>query len=272
MTKFRILSDIHIDVNKNMNFKLRKYKNHDFIDLIAGDICGNQNQAIEWLKNNIHGKCYFVEGNHIFYSHGGMTLQDRQNILKQAFENNDSIFFVENTCHEIDDNVYIIGATLWTDFSLFLTDTNQKYDLEDYMYFARYKMNDYRWGYYFDEKKCKSVNLLPEHLLHEFEKSFSFINEQVNKHPDSKIVILTHHAPSLKSVPKKYQHDIISCAYASNLENFIRDHDNIKLWVHGHCHEFKDYMIGNCRVVCNPYGYRQYGEETGYQKKFIVEI
>ena len=30
------------------------------------------------------------------------------------------------------------------------------------------------------------------------------------------------------------------------------------MWTHGHTHEDFDYMIGGCRVVCNPRGYSGY--------------
>jgi len=36
------------------------------------------------------------------------------------------------------------------------------------------------------------------------------------------------------------------------------DHPQIKLWTHGHTHHEFDYMIGECRVVCNPRGYHGY--------------
>lgn len=272
--KFRVISDVHIDINDRLTPKLYKHRSKNpVIDLIAGDISGYQDQAIAWLNKNIHHKGYFVEGNHIVYSDNDIrTLQKKQDVLRDAFRHNENIFYLENDCQEVADDVYIIGATLWTDFSLFLNNPGLNYDLDDYMWLCRCQMNDYRYGHYFDAKQNKNVNLLPEHTLREFEKSYMFIKDRVEKHRDSKIVILTHHAPSILSVPDKYKNSYISCAYASNLDEFIKSHENIKLWVHGHCHGFSDYMIGNCRVVCNPYGYRQYGEQTGYQRNFIVEI
>lgn len=272
MTKFRIISDVHIEINNRFCPNLSKSKTNDVIDLVAGDICGYQDKAIDWLNKNIHGTGYFIEGNHIVYSKRGDTLHERQDILRSAFKDNSRIHYIENECHQVNDDTYIIGATLWTDFALFLNKPGMTWDIEDFMYIAGQQMNDYQWGRYYDIDKNEKVMLKPEHTLREFEKSYSFIKEHVEKHKNSKIVILTHHAPSAKSIPSKYMDSYISCAYASNLEEFIKSHDNIKLWVHGHCHEFKDYMISQCRVVCNPYGYKQYGEKTGFKKNFIVEI
>jgi hypothetical protein len=44
-------------------------------------------------------------------------------------------------------------------------------------------------------------------------------------------------------------------AYSTDLDNWILDRRQIKLWTHGHTHESFDYMIGTTRVVCNPRGY-----------------
>ena len=38
------------------------------------------------------------------------------------------------------------------------------------------------------------------------------------------------------------------------------------LWIHGHIHESFDYDVGNCRVLCNPRGYLQYGHGLEYQR------
>ena len=64
-------------------------------------------------------------------------------------------------------------------------------------------------------------------------------------------------------------------AYHSDLTDIMLDHPQIKLWTHGHTHHTFDYMIGNCRVVCNPRGYEQTGgwsEDTGWNPNMIVEI
>jgi len=46
-------------------------------------------------------------------------------------------------------------------------------------------------------------------------------------------VVVTHHAPSLTSVPDHYKTDLITVGYASNLEGFIHRHQPT-LWLHGH--------------------------------------
>ena len=48
-------------------------------------------------------------------------------------------------------------------------------------------------------------------------------------------MIITHHAPSIKSINKMYSQSTRNQYYATNLDEFILD-KNPYLWVHGHCH------------------------------------
>jgi hypothetical protein len=43
--------------------------------------------------------------------------------------------------------------------------------------------------------------------------------------------------------------------YSSDMDEFIADHPQIRLWTHGHTHHVFDYVVGETRVVCNPRGY-----------------
>jgi hypothetical protein len=65
-----------------------------------------------------------------------------------------------------------------------------------------------------------------------------------------------HHAPTYQSVHPMYANDnLMNGMFYSELSEFILDHPQIKLWVHGHMHNKSDYMVGETRIVCNPRGY-----------------
>ncbi len=71
-------------------------------------------------------------------------------------------------------------------------------------------------------------------------------------------IVITHHAPSYRSIPKEFHNSVLNQFYASHLDHRIM-RSNIKLWIHGHMHEPVDCMIGEkCRVVSNPHGYFGY--------------
>ena len=125
--------------------------------------------------------------------------------------------------------IVFIGATLWTDFKLYGEDF-QIWDMQNAIKY----MNDYRYNHYENDEMIRLLR--PEDTLNMFNKSFEFIKNTVEKFKDKKIVVITHHAPSIKSIHSKYLNGYANACYASNLEQFILDNPNIKLWVHGHVH------------------------------------
>ena len=44
------------------------------------------------------------------------------------------------------------------------------------------------------------------------------------------------------------------------------------LWLHGHLHCCHDYRVGRCRVVANPMGYAEKGEQRDFRPAWCVEL
>lgn len=84
---------------------------------------------------------------------------------------------------------------------------------------------------------------------------------------DKKVIIMTHHSPSFKSVSPRFFGHPMNSAFHNNLDGFIKDNPNIKYWVHGHTHARLDYNIGETRVICNPLGYS--GENAFFEPVYI---
>ena len=98
-----------------------------------------------------------------------------------------------------------------------------------------------------------------------------FYGNKDNK--DKKIVVIGHHTPSHTSCHPRYKDDqVMNGGYHSDLSEFILDRPGIKLWTHGHTHEVFDYMIGSCRVVCNPRGYICHEEIADNFQLKVVEV
>lgn len=157
-------------------------------------------------------------------------------------------------------NVTFLGCTLWSDFKLL----NNR-DIA--MSAAQSTMNDYRlimMGP--DGKKLKPLDT---ELLHI--KSRKWLEERLEGVPaQNKIVVVTHNAPSRRSIPEQYRHDPVTAAFATDMEAFVADL-RIDLWVHGHLHHASDYTIGNTRVVCNPRGYPDQAYD-GFQPGLVIEL
>ncbi|MCU0545370.1 MAG: hypothetical protein MUE44_24895 [Oscillatoriaceae cyanobacterium Prado104] len=78
------------------------------------------------------------------------------------------------------------------------------------------------------------------------------------------------HAPSKKSIMPPFDRDILSAAYASNLDDFVAK-SGAQLWIHGHTHTQFDYTIDATRVICNPRGYPDEPNER-FNPQLVVEI
>lgn len=255
--KIRILSDLHLDFNNKYPLEL---ENKDIFTVIAGDLSGYSNYRDEWLRNNIHNGV-FVEGNHIFYNDEKKTLQKLYSELQEKYPLTSSISFLQNQ-YKIVNNIVFVGCTLWTDCRLY----GKKYILD-----LPKRMNDYRYGLYDSEDGNDRV-FTPEDSINEFNKSLKYIEEISDKYSNYKIVVVTHHCPSIRCISKQYRTSDCNQAYASNLESFIYNHNNIVLWVCGHSHNSCDFKIDGCRVIMNCRGYVSYNEDINFDKNKIIYI
>lgn len=266
--ELRIISDLHLDVNSNFRLQLR---NKEKFTIICGDVSGYYEKTSKWIRKNIK-KGLFVAGNHIVYNESSHSIQHIIATYERNYPLTADISFLNNTFKIIDDIVFV-GGTLWTDYRLY--GDNQQ---DTYMWFATRNLNDFRWGKFnprgFEKNEDKRLLkvLTPEHCLKMFYETIKAIDTACKMFPDKKIVVITHHAPSGISIPERYKNNETSPCYASNLEKFILKHPNIKLWCHGHIHSESDYMIGNCRVVCNPRGYIKYNENKLFDENFTIEV
>ena len=90
------------------------------------------------------------------------------------------------------------------------------------------------------------------------------------KKEKKKTVVVTHHAPSIRSVAEQYKNEHLSAAFASEMEKFI-EKTKPDLWVHGHVHTSSDYHIGSTRVICNPRGYADEPNDN-FDDDLVIEI
>ncbi|HHJ15617.1 MAG TPA: hypothetical protein ENJ80_02855 [Gammaproteobacteria bacterium] len=88
---------------------------------------------------------------------------------------------------------------------------------------------------------------------------------------DGQTVVVTHHAPSSQSVHPRYARDLLTRAFASNLEHLMAG-DRAAAWVHGHMHESFDYKVHGTRVVCNPRGYAPEALNPDFRPDWIIGI
>ena len=266
--KIRLVSDLHIDVNQVDTFGFED-KEQDIL-LIAGDTAGSATKEIEFLSK-IKKKAICIGGNHLGYDYlwdrqkyqllglDDPLLGTKENSIKTLTTHEfDNVKYLENQWIEFK-NYIIFAGTMYSDFCLY--GENNK---DNCMFSASRWLNDFRYVYTFDKKEKLIRPVTPEDYI-KWNKSFMKELKKCIKQTDKDIIILSHFAPSIKSIDGKYlkyRMDRLSqpgtglnAAYANNMEEFIKENPRIKLWGHGHCHDKFDYNIGKCRVICSPYGY-----------------
>lgn len=228
--------------------------------VVAGDIhVKGPERSVRWLIEHVcpHMPVVFVSGNHEFYHEAFIEgLEDG----RAAASSQSNFHFLENDEVEID-GVRFAGSTLWSDFELM---GHRPFA----MHYAESRMSDY------DEvrfTKRSSRRLRAVHTVRAHRDSRRFIEDFLERNRNGKSVVVTHHAPSRKSVADVYATDILSGAFASDLDALIVDRGP-SLWIHGHVHQRYDYKIGGTRVLCNPRGYPDEASFAVFDFSLVVEV
>ena len=170
----------------------------------------------------------YVSGNHEHYGSSIKYVRNLRNHLMRTKEI-PNLHWLDGTSVSID-GVRFIGGTMW-------------YERTSDMEIARATCNDFR--------RIKDVETTHgrEHI--EFKTVLSLTIQEGD-------VVVTHLAPSVKSIGTRYLMDpnslYLNKLYYVDMESVIKD-AKPTLWLHGHTHEPSDYSIGDTRVLCNPMGY-----------------
>ncbi|WP_313156804.1 metallophosphoesterase [Sphingobacterium multivorum] len=247
--KIHIVSDLHREFGYN-DFDL----NLADVLILAGDTDLGV-KGISWLKSlSLDIPIIYVLGNHEYYK--GAYPKTLYKIKDAA--SNSNIHVLENESLEID-HVCFHGCTLWTDFSL-------KGNPAAYGSLCQSRMNDYKKIRLGDNyAKLRSIDTFRIH-----QTSRQWLTESLSVSEAKHNIVVTHHAPSIRSLPMKYLDDPISAAYVSDMEDLIIKHKP-SYWIHGHIHTPVNYKIGNTEIICNPHGYIN-ELYNGFNNNIVIEI
>lgn len=247
--KIQVISDLHMEFGS----ELLHYTGADLI-IMAGDVhIGTK--GVEWMQTlQIDTPVIYVLGNHEYYKGNYPKTLHK---IKEAAEGT-NIIVLENDTVLIDD-ITFHGATLWTDFELFGSP-------EVYGSLCQDKMNDYKKiTYGSGYSRLRSIDTYRIH-----KRSVQWLENSLKTSETTKNIVVTHHAPSPKSLPGFFADDKVSSAYASNLELLISAYQP-QYWIHGHIHTPCQYPIGKTEVICNPHGYIDQ-PDNGFNRKMIIEL
>lgn len=237
--KLRIISDLHIDINPDFSLPLMGGEAQQVL-IIAGDICPfifNEGKAFDRFLVSMQDRfkeVIWIEGNHEFYG---------------------SVFDY-NAYHPTEfylDGYSFLLSTLWTDF-----DNENPLSMVN----CKRSLNDFRVIYRNQDKET----IRPADVVEFHKKDKEFLVRKL-QNIDGKLIVVTHHGPSYRSVDDCYRGSKINGGFVSNLDEIVAMAD---LWIHGHSHTVKDYSVGDCKVICNAYGY--HWENTGFDPFKVVEV
>lgn len=239
--KINYMSDIHTEFDQPAILKgvdNRPVCPGGDLLILAGDIAVKGDTSWVWEQADKYEQVILISGNHEHY-HGDITLT--ADTIEYALP--DNTLYLENQSVKLKD-FSIHGCTLWGG-----------YNIPGSMMDANRQMNDHR--------------IISDGVTGKFtaERAWWIHNESVKwleQHVKEGDIVVTHHAPSVKSVDLDRYGDLpINGAYYDNLEWLI-EKTKPAVWIHGHVHQTLDYMIGDTRVLCNPRGYVDYEENKEF--------
>jgi len=276
--KIALVSDVHLE------FGDLDFENDSGADvlILGGDICIANDMAQrdpyntmgeQYRSNRFHDffqRCcarfphvIFIVGNHEHY-HGDFakTVPHFRDVLGYL----PNLHILDKETWVLDD-ITFIGGTLWTNMNR--RDNRTLHDISR-------MMNDFRCvdnSAKTEDHRGWPGRFTTTDAADDHDAMVAFIDQTIAANPAGRYVVVGHHSPSRRSTHPRYKDQfVMNGGYSSELDDFILDHPQIRLWTHGHTHEDFDYQIGSCRILCNPRGYINYEERADSWRLKTVEV
>lgn len=253
--KIQILSDLHNEFFKNKPPPDIEHTDADVI-VLAGDIWVKGRGATWAIEQSLlHGKpVVYVLGNHDYWR------QDTRHAdkLKKLVAGTD-VHILERD-EVVINGTRFVGSTLWSDFAIKGSGAEKQLA----MFAAREKVNDYR----LIRVPPSYKRLHPKDTIEWHEKSVAWLRKKLDEPFDGMTVMVSHHAPHLRSDPWINN---LTPAYLSDL-SYLMDGERLHVWIHGHTHIATDYEVNGTRVVSNPRGYPRVEPVDAFEPRLVIEL
>lgn len=251
MTKFQVISDLHIEYKNDHTPRARDYITPVADVLVmAGDIGSlyKMTQLTEFIQDvcSMFKVVLYVPGNHEWYEIPDIlpvSYQDLERRLEKLQEKIDNLFVLNKNSVLIGDTCFA-GCTLWS---------------EPLCQVPRFIV------------KIQDMNRAKYHQKHT--EDLGYIKSMIKycNTKKYKLVVITHYPPSYRCLDGTKRKKKFQSLYASNLDH-IAIKENVDTWVCGHTHTNFDFLTeGGTRVVSNQKGKAQLIADD-YSDKFTVEI
>ena len=253
--KIQVVSDLHLEF-KN---PLPKLAAQAEAIVCAGDLAPVRTDALARAAEHWAGvPIVYVPGNHEYY---GSDIDDADTEMAKRCQALGICLLGPGETRVGD--VRFIGATLWTDFRL------DGIAAEPGAHHAAVAMSDFD-GWILHRRGTGRFTSYASAERHARERAFIEAALARDAGAGVRTVVVTHHAPTRRSIGARYRTSRLNPAFASDLEPLIARHQPA-LWVHGHVHTSVDVTLGATRVVANPGGYNP-TENPGYDPALCIDV
>lgn len=251
--KLQVLSDLHLEANNPIPPRAAEAD----LMVLAGDLAPYDPRVLRAVVDTWQAHILYVPGNHEFYR--GEIDDVRTRLAATCADL--GIDLLDRRSIRVD-GVRFIGATLWTDFAL-----DGVANVPRAKQVALRAMADFGGairhggGLYTPTESCRR---------HAADRAFIERELDIAKGAGDTAVVITHHAPTPRSIRPWYQGNALNPAFASDLETVIGRYAP-PLWIHGHMHDSIDEALGDTRVIANPGGYTK-AENPLFDPALCVEV
>lgn len=255
--KLCVMSDLHLSVAP---FE-PPVTDADLV-VLAGDV--TRPEAAIAFARGLRKPVLYVPGNHEFY---GGSLDGTVRRLKQLSQGS-AVQVLDNEVAVIN-GVRFVGSTLWTDFETFdanrdpeLRQTAETLALKLVRDFSRIRLEE-----------RGEVLFTPAASARLYARNLEWLDAVLATPFAGPTVVITHHAPSLRSIHPRFEGSPLNACFVSDAEHLM-DAQRVQLWIHGHMHDASDYRVRGTRVVCNPRGYRVNGvdENPAFAADLVIDL
>ena len=243
--KIQLISDIHCEFHDDKGRRFADTLPVDGTDVlvVAGDLgtVDTLHDVLKiWSKRVPH--VVYVVGNHEYYqTNRGVVNRALQKISKRC----GNVHCLDKSSVEIDGQRFV-GAPMW---------------------FADSPGN---WAWEGHMTDFKAIQGLKRWVYRENEETQAYFADNVQEGD----VVVTHHLPCSLSIADQFKTSALNRFFVCDMSELILD-KKPAMWLHGHTHAPCDYVLGETRVLCNPYGYRNEGRgmlNLHFDPQRIVEV
>lgn len=276
--RLQLFSDLHLE--RAPHFRPLIHPATDVV-IVAGDVGSYQTGSR--LEDDDFGlgrfsplqsgfgcaRVLYVPGNHEF---DALDFDDTYARLRRTCERL-GITWLEREVVTIGD-VRFVGTTLWSDFeALAARESTLARQIQQ-------RTKAHRAANYYLSKNTTlkaGEPVLAEGICAMSLACQSWLRAALAVPWGGKTVAVTHFAPSLQSADPRYGLTPGTAGFCNAMDDLF---PLVDVWLHGHLHCANDYIVRGsdgarawaCRVLANPLGYLNKGEQAAFREDLVIEV